>query len=54
MWPGLTLSGGVKAIPYLLVIFTYCLDQIAVQYLNIWHSYGGNMTLGMYGILQPV
>ena len=44
----LTQSVGLKAISYLLVSFTKCLDQIAVFYVNIWLSYGGNMNPCMH------
>ena len=30
------------------------MGQIAAKYLNIWLSYGGNMTPCIYELLQPV
>ena len=54
MWHGLTHFVDLKAIPYASVIFTQCLHQIAVSYLHIWLSYGGNMTPCICELLQPV
>ena len=54
MWPGLNPFRRCQSYSIFISDFYLVCDQIAVQYLNIWLSYGGNMTPCIYEILQPV